>query len=256
VLARSSPSVSQQLPLTQQLRHWTLAVIFWAEVLSRFRFSQLQFRAWWSYDTTNSGVVTPNDYIFVNSDLTVGSSAWYYNSVTKFMFRSVNGAPGSQITGTYSGIGAGAFVVYNNDSGLDALAPSTFFSDGLTGIAPGGYRLIGASIYFICFGRILGSNVLPDITNGGAPFSDFFESPPPGGYAGALFSATYQPMSDGSDVTIYATLTTVAVPEPSTWAMILVGFAGLGVAGYRTTKGARTVWLTNSTLDAWRYRPR
>jgi hypothetical protein len=25
----------------------------------------------------------------------------------------------------------------------------------------------------------------------------------------------------------------VAVPEPSTWAMMLLGFAGLGYAGYR-----------------------
>jgi PEP-CTERM motif len=29
------------------------------------------------------------------------------------------------------------------------------------------------------------------------------------------------------------TLTQVAVPEPSTWAMMLLGFAGLGFAGYR-----------------------
>jgi hypothetical protein len=27
-----------------------------------------------------------------------------------------------------------------------------------------------------------------------------------------------------------------AVPEPSTWAMMLVGFAGLGFAGYRSTR--------------------
>jgi phospholipase/lecithinase/hemolysin len=27
-----------------------------------------------------------------------------------------------------------------------------------------------------------------------------------------------------------------AVPEPSTWAMLLVGFAGLGFAGYRTAR--------------------
>jgi PEP-CTERM motif len=27
-----------------------------------------------------------------------------------------------------------------------------------------------------------------------------------------------------------------AVPEPSTWAMMLVGFAGLGFAGYRTSR--------------------
>ena len=28
------------------------------------------------------------------------------------------------------------------------------------------------------------------------------------------------------------------VPEPSTWAMLLLGFAGLGVIGYRRTRGA------------------
>jgi hypothetical protein len=30
----------------------------------------------------------------------------------------------------------------------------------------------------------------------------------------------------------------VATPEPSTWAMMLVGFAGLGFAGYRTSRWA------------------
>jgi hypothetical protein len=29
-----------------------------------------------------------------------------------------------------------------------------------------------------------------------------------------------------------------SVPEPSTWAMMLLGFAGLGFAGYRKGKGA------------------
>ena len=32
--------------------------------------------------------------------------------------------------------------------------------------------------------------------------------------------------------------TTGGVPEPSTWAMMLLGFAGLGVAGYRSRKAA------------------
>ena len=30
-----------------------------------------------------------------------------------------------------------------------------------------------------------------------------------------------------------------AVPEPSTWAMMLLGFAGLGIVGYRQTRRAR-----------------
>jgi PEP-CTERM motif len=29
------------------------------------------------------------------------------------------------------------------------------------------------------------------------------------------------------------------VPEPSTWAMMLLGFAGLGLVGYRQTRGAK-----------------
>ena len=31
------------------------------------------------------------------------------------------------------------------------------------------------------------------------------------------------------------TLVGSVVPEPSTWAMLLLGFAGLGLAGYRTS---------------------
>ena len=33
----------------------------------------------------------------------------------------------------------------------------------------------------------------------------------------------------------------VAVPEPSTWAMMLIGFAGLGFAGYRTSRKAVSI---------------
>ncbi len=34
------------------------------------------------------------------------------------------------------------------------------------------------------------------------------------------------------------TLVSGAVPEPSTWAMTLLGFAGLGYAGYRKARQA------------------
>ena len=36
--------------------------------------------------------------------------------------------------------------------------------------------------------------------------------------------------------------TSGAVPEPSTWAMLLIGFAGLGFAGYRNAKTPRTAF--------------
>jgi PEP-CTERM motif len=37
------------------------------------------------------------------------------------------------------------------------------------------------------------------------------------------------------------TVDITSVPEPSTWAMMILGFAGLGLAGYRTSRGALSV---------------
>jgi probable HAF family extracellular repeat protein len=37
----------------------------------------------------------------------------------------------------------------------------------------------------------------------------------------------------------FATTAATVVPEPSTWAMMLLGFAGLGFAGYRRTREPR-----------------
>jgi hypothetical protein len=34
---------------------------------------------------------------------------------------------------------------------------------------------------------------------------------------------------------------TATAPEPSTWAMMVLGFAGLGFAGYRRTRKAAAV---------------
>jgi PEP-CTERM motif len=50
--------------------------------------------------------------------------------------------------------------------------------------------------------------------------------PPPTGGAAPTFNAAFS-------------LSGAAVPEPSTWAMMLLGFAGLGFAGYRRARMAR-----------------
>ena len=39
---------------------------------------------------------------------------------------------------------------------------------------------------------------------------------------------------------IFETSSPSPIPEPSTWAMMLLGFAGLGFAGYRKARSART----------------
>jgi hypothetical protein len=50
-----------------------------------------------------------------------------------------------------------------------------------------------------------------------------------------VFGAANSARSD--EATGFALLgTQLSVPEPSTWTMLLLGFAGLGYAGYRRTK--------------------
>jgi PEP-CTERM motif len=49
-------------------------------------------------------------------------------------------------------------------------------------------------------------------------------------FAGSAGSADSSILGNAFSVT--------AVPEPSTWAMLLVGFAGLGLAGYRQRRKA------------------
>src|ERR1700677_4605761 len=92
------------------------------------------------------------------------------------------------------------------------------------------------------FGTPTGDHVIPLVTAGafdGPGFSFFFVSQTcTGGSVCDQAEVGLTPVSRifGS-VTIPVSVTTAA-PEPSTWAMILLGFAGLGFAGYRRTRVA------------------
>jgi hypothetical protein len=73
----------------------------------------------------------------------------------------------------------------------------------------------------------------------GLPFTD--GSIDPGSDAGVAFFLGYGDIPTAtleslisSDITAFQT--GAPVPEPSTWAMMLLGFAGLGFAGYRASR--------------------
>jgi PEP-CTERM motif len=44
-----------------------------------------------------------------------------------------------------------------------------------------------------------------------------------------------------SNITVGDSPSPTSVPEPSTWAMMLLGFAGGGFAGYRTSRKAASI---------------
>jgi hypothetical protein len=72
---------------------------------------------------------------------------------------------------------------------------------------------------------------LPDSYTGGqfetSPDGVSWISPVSNGYLDASFSADFSP----------------AVPEPSTWAMLLIGFAGIGFMTYRRSRKTATAFI-------------
>jgi hypothetical protein len=107
---------------------------------------------------------------------------------------------------------------------------------------PDVYTAIAASIWYLEYNT--GANSLSvtgdSAVGGAAPGSSptglialdlAYAAANPTGYSLGLYPGTIGQGFAGSGQGF-----TVGVPEPSTWAMMLVGFAGLGFAGYRTAK--------------------
>src|SRR5271163_3465906 len=53
---------------------------------------------------------------------------------------------------------------------------------------------------------------------------------------GAIASPSWTAGLTGDNVVTSVTFSSTTVPEPSTWALMLLGFAGLGYAGCRSTR--------------------
>jgi hypothetical protein len=179
---------------------------------------------------------------------TIGQGAGTYDSGTNTSTFILSGA----ITSGSPGLNSGTFEFITTYSGPDTpeagpnapqaesnpSAPNEFF-----------YSLLDPSttMTFDLFGTPTGNHVIPLVAGGsflGPGFSFGFTTAnctgSPMGGCGQNNVGLTPGTSIFGPVDISVSFSSALVPEPSTWAMMLLGFAGLGFAGYRKTKSGRT----------------
>ena len=143
------------------------------------------------------------------------------------------------------GLGFGiAPVAPGTLTGLEAVFPITGgnLSEGLIDHSGGlAFTKGGTTTDITDFVINLNTDILSGSVNGGSGLVPFFD-------IGAGDVLTLNPTLAGALTTIYgvpdltgatigtATVALTSVPEPSTWALMLMGFAGLGFASYRSAK--------------------
>jgi len=104
------------------------------------------------------------------------------------------------------------------------------------------YTAIAAAIWYIEYNTdgdqlsVIGDSVVGSAAPGSSPtgliaFDLVYAAANATNYSSGLYPGTI-----GQGFAGYGQGFALGVPEPSTWAMMLVGFAGLGFAGYRTAK--------------------
>jgi PEP-CTERM motif len=115
-------------------------------------------------------------------------------------------------------------------SGVDAAISATIAVLRPTSFTPGLLELFSGSPFT---GTLLDS--APLTFSGSAYTASFSDTLGPGTYYAEITGTVNVPR-----LGVGGTVTTLAVPEPSTWVMLGIGFAGIGLAGLtRRGKGAR-----------------
>jgi hypothetical protein len=162
------------------------------------------------------------------------------------IFNNQTTAPGTFDSQTVTLGGVLNFVLDNTN---DALGPATYSTGSAykNVILPFGFSTGLSPVYHFAFFDVTSAtdvNTLFGATYINSTFDTIIKDH--GGYSSFVFVGVEDSPVDESDDwndTIYAfqnvapvgstTVSTPAIPEPSTWAMMLFGFAGLAFAGYR-----------------------
>jgi PEP-CTERM motif-containing protein len=219
-------------------------------------------------DSSGNTFCDPAD-LHVTSPTATGSDPVLLNDNTTFTIKDVsNGATIDQPLTIYFAVVTGQAKPIVTDWSFDG-GPTTPFVGSLSnegtwtptasGTSKNLYSFVGCGG---CDGSINKSNVDAIETTlglGPAPTFNVFNLVLPVGFSGNTDFVTVDgtfslgtiiaPLAEdivGRKTTFYDTSWTNAgvvndaVPEPSTWAMMLIGFAGLGFAGYRKAHSART----------------
>jgi hypothetical protein len=124
----------------------------------------------------------------------------------------------------------------SNDSGLFQTA--IFTTTLVVGSGGGVIHFGGDDDTFLALNGGIYSNSVVDQVGGIHPYGtlDAF-AVGQGDYTVTMFYADRHVTAAAADLSFSGDIT--AVPEISTWAMMLLGFAGLGFAGYRKARGER-----------------
>ncbi|MBV8103775.1 MAG: PEP-CTERM sorting domain-containing protein [Hyphomicrobiales bacterium] len=178
---------------------------------------------------------------------TIGQGAGSYDSGTNTSTFILSGA----ITGGSPGLNSGTYEFITTYSGNDTPEAGPNAPQGHSNPSNSNeffYSLLDPSttMTFDLFGTPTGNHVIPLVAGGSFLGPGF-------GFSFTTASCTGSPMggcgqnnvgltpgtSIFGPVDISVSFSSALVPEPSTWALLFLGFAGLGFAGYRKAKTGR-----------------
>jgi len=102
------------------------------------------------------------------------------------------------------------------------------------GVPGSGVPVSGESGPVMGSNQFYGGGLPPDVLGAGTYYLEFT-----GLYAPQIWNGSNYVLDTRSKLSYNGTISITSVLEPSTWAMMLVGFAGLGLAGYQRVRGER-----------------